>query len=129
MSARFSRTLAGVAAGVATCGLLLGVGVSPAFAKSDSTLSGPRTVATGHAFRLTVAVGDDGGAKPASARLQVRDGHGHFHWFGGWRRLHRTDHFDESLSFPLTERHRGAQTFRAVITGYATTNAITVTVR
>jgi hypothetical protein len=118
-----------VAASAATTVAVIGVTAGPAFAKSDSTLSGPRTAQVGHGFRLTASVGDDAGAKPASARLQLRGAHGHYHWYGTWHRLHRTDHFDESYAFTVTERHRGPETFRAVITGYATTRAVTVVVR
>jgi hypothetical protein len=107
----------------------MGITAGPAFAKSDTMLSGPRTAQAGHGFRLTVAVGDDAGAKPASARLQLRDGRGHYHWYGPWHRLRRTDHFDESYAFTVTARHRGPERFRAVITGYATTSAVTVVVR
>lgn len=120
--------LAGTA-GAAAAVTLLGIAATPAFAKSDSTLAGPRIVQAGHPFRLSVGVGDDGGARPARARLQIRDGHGHFHWLGGWHQLRRTSYLDESWTFPLTNRHRGPKTYRAVITGYATTNAVTVTIR
>lgn len=120
--------LAGTA-GAAVTVTLLGIAATPAFAKSDSTLTGPRTVIAGHPFRLTVSVGDDGGARPARARLQIRDGHGHFHWLGTWHQLRRTSYPDESWTFTLVNPHRGAKTFRAVITGYATTNPVTVTIR
>jgi hypothetical protein len=116
-------------AGAATTVAVLGITAGTAFAKSDSLLSGPRVAHAGHPFRLTVVVGDDGGARPALARLQIRDARGHFHWYGTWHWLHRTDYSDESFAFTLTERHRGPETFRAVITRYATTNAVTVVVR
>jgi hypothetical protein len=117
------------AAGTAAVVTLLGIAATPAFAKSDSTLTGPRTAQAGHPFRLTVAVGDDGGARPARARLQVRDTHGHFRWLGAWHQLHRTSYPGESWAFTVTARHRGPETFRAVITGYATTDPVTVAVR
>jgi hypothetical protein len=120
--------LAGTA-GTAVAVALLGMTASPAFAKSDGTLTGPRTAHAGHPFRLTVGVGDDGGARPARARLQVRDAHGHFHWLGAWHQLRRTSYLDESWTFTVTEGHRGPTVFRAVITGYAMTNTVTVAVR
>lgn len=121
--------LAGTA-GAAAAMTLLGIAATPAFAKSDSTLTGPRSARAGHPFRLTVDVGDDGGAQSASARLQVRDAHGHFHWLGGWHQLHRTSYWDESWTFTVTGRHRGPEAFRAVITGYyAPTNIITIAIR
>jgi hypothetical protein len=118
------------AACVATAVTVTGVAASPAFAKSDSVLSGPRTARAGHAFRLTVSIGDDAGAKQASARLQVRGAHGRYHWYGTWHRLRRTDQWDESSTITVTERDRGRATFRAVVGGgYATTNIVTVAVR
>lgn len=120
--------LAGTA-GAAAAITLLGIAAAPAFAKSDSLLTGPRTAQAGHPFRLTVAVGDDAGAQPARARLQVRDARGHFQWFGAWHELHRTSYLDESWTFTVAERHRGPATFRAVITRYATTNTVSVVVR
>lgn len=125
----FRKAALAAAAGTAAAATLLGIAASPAFAKSDSLLTGPRTAQAGHPFRLTVAVGDDGGAQPARARLQVRDAHGHFQWFGAWHQLHRTSYLDESWTFTVAERHCGPETFRAVITRYATTNTVTVTVR
>ena len=129
MSVRLKKTMLSAVAGSVTAVAVLGITAGPAFAKSDSTLSAPRSAHLRHAFRLTVAVGDDGGARPASARLQVRDARGHFHWYGAWHRLHRTDYSDESYGFTVTEGDRGPVTFRAVITRYATTNAVTVAVR
>jgi hypothetical protein len=126
---KFTQTMTVAAAGAATTVAVLGITAGTAFAKSDSLLSGPRVTHAGHPFRLTVAVGDDGGARPAAARLQIRDAHGKFHWYGTWHRLHRTDYSDESFAITVTERHRGQETFRAVITGYAPANAVTVVVR
>lgn len=125
----FGKAALAGTAGTAVAMALLGIAAAPAFAKSDSTLTGPRTVQAGHPFRLTVGVGDDGGARPARARLQVRDARGHFHWLGGWHPLHRTSYLDESWTFTVTEGHPGPAAFRAVITGYATTNTVTVAIR
>ena len=130
MRAGLTKAMVTMVAGAATAVTVLGVAAGPAFAKSDSTLSGPRAAQVRHAFRLTVSVGDDGGPRPAEARLQVRDAHGHFRWLGGWQRLHRAGITDETCTFTLSEPHRGAETFRAVITvGYLTTNTVTVVVR
>jgi hypothetical protein len=122
-SSAVAATVVGVAATV------VGVAAGPAFAKSGSTLSGPGSVHVRQAFRLTVSVGDDAGARPASARLQISDRYGHYHWSSNWQRLHRINRWDESCTFTLTNAHRGLKTFRAVITGYATTNTITIVVR
>jgi hypothetical protein len=107
---------------------------TPAFAKMDDRLSGPPAAQVGHAFRLTVRVGDDGGARPAWARLQVRGAHGGYQWLGTWHRLRLTDPADpdeESYVFTPAENHRGPVTFRAVLSGgYAlTTNPVKVIVR
>jgi hypothetical protein len=119
-----------VAAAAATAITALGLTAAPAFAKSDTALSGPRTAQVRHAFHLTVTVGDDAVAKPTRARLQIRDAHGNFHWYGGWQRLHRTGNpFHESAAFSVTGQRRGPETFRAVVPGYATTNAVTIVVR
>lgn len=118
-----------VAVGAAMAATLLGLAAAPAFAKSDSALSGPRTAQARHAFRLTVTVGDDAGARPTRARLQIRDAHGNFHWYGGWQRLHRASRLDETTTFSVTGQQRGPETFRAVAAGYATTNAVTVLIR
>lgn len=116
--------------GAAAAVTLLGITASPAFAKSDSLLTGPRAVHAGQPFRLTVSVGDDGGARPARTRLQVRDARGHFQWVGAWHPLHRSSYLDESWTFTVAGQHRGAETFRAVVTsGYATTNKVTVAFR
>jgi hypothetical protein len=113
----------------AAAATVLGVAAGPAFAKSGTTLSGPRSVRAGQPFRLTVSVGDDAGVRPASARLQISDRSGRYHWSGNWQRLHRINRWDESFTFTLTRTHRGPETFRVVVTGYATTNAVTVVVR
>ena len=99
-------------------------GAAPAFAKSDTTLTSSRVAHVPNAFHLTVLVGDDGGAQAASARLQVSNGHGRFQWYGTWHRLHRTDYFNESCTFTVTGRHKGPETFRAIVTGYAMTNNV-----
>ena len=118
---------AGVAAvtAAAVCGA-----AGPAFAKSGTQLTGPRVAQARHAFRLTVSVGDDAGAKPATARLQVLGAHGRYQWLGPWHQLRRTNPWSESYVFTLTEGHRGTVTFRAVLNGgYATTNAVRVVIR
>jgi hypothetical protein len=89
--------------------------VTPAFAKVGADFSGPRAAQAGHAFRLTVSVGDDAGAQPAWARLQVLGAHGRYQWVGTWHRLRVQDQNDESYSFKPTEKHRGTVTFRAVL--------------
>jgi hypothetical protein len=121
--------VAGTAGAVAAV-TLLGVAATPAFAKSSSTLSGPRVARAGHPFGLTVTVGDDAGAQPAKARLEVRGAHGRFQWVGGWHSLRRNSYWFESWTFNVTERHRGPETFRAVLSGYyGQTNTVTVSVR
>ena len=104
---------------------------APAFAKSDTQLTGPRVAQARHAFRLTVSVGDDAGAKPATARLQVLGAHGRYQWLGPWHQLRRTNPWAESYVFTLTESHRGPVTFRAVLhgDGYANTSAVRVVIR
>ncbi|MBV9446200.1 MAG: hypothetical protein JO345_09935 [Streptosporangiaceae bacterium] len=125
----FRKSLFTAVASAATAATVIGVAASPAFAKSDTTLSGPRVVHAGQPFRLTVSVGDDGGARPASARLQISDRYGHFHWSSNWQRLRRANRWDESYTFTLPGAHRGRETLRAVVTGYATTNTIVIVVR
>jgi hypothetical protein len=120
-----------VSAGAAA---VMGVAVlstaTPAFAKSNTQLSGPRVARVRHAFRLTVSVGDDGGARPTRARLQVLGANKRYQWVGAWQRLRQTDHWDESYAFTVTENHRGTVKFRAVVSGgYAISNAVTVVVR
>jgi hypothetical protein len=129
MSAKLVTTLLSVGAGAVTAAALLGA-ATPAFAKSDTMLSGPRTAQVRHAFQLTVWVGDDGGAQSASARLQARGANGRFQWVGTWHKLRLSDWDDEWATFVVTEGHRGVDTFRAIVTsGYAITNTVTVTVR
>ena len=129
MPARLSAALALAGVAAVTAVTVLGT-VAPAFAKSDTQLSGPRVAHARHAFRLTVSIGDDAGVRPAMARLQMKEAHGRYQWLGPWHRLHRTDQFDASYAFTLTENHRGTVTFRAVVSsGYATTGPVTVTVR
>ena len=120
-----------VSAGVAAVTAVALVGAAtPAFAKSDTDLSGPRVAHARQAFRLTVSVGDDGGARPAWARLQLLGAHGRYQWFGTLERLHVTSRNDESYAFKLAENRPCTVTFRAVVTGgYAITNPVTVVVR
>ena len=118
---------AGVAA--VTAAAVFGA-AAPAFAKSGTRLTGPRVAQARHAFRLTVSVGDDAGAKRASARLQVLGAHGRYQWLGPSHPLRRANPWSESYVFTLTEGHRGTVTFRAVLNGgYATTNAVRVVIR
>jgi hypothetical protein len=129
MPARVRTALLSAGAAAMTAAAVLGA-ATPAFAKSDTQLSGPRVAQARHAFRLTVSVGDDGGARPASARLQQLGAHGQYRWYGPWRRLRQADRDDETCAFTLTENHRESTTFRAVISsGYAITNTVQVVVR
>jgi hypothetical protein len=129
MSTKLTTALASAGAAVVTA-LAVFATATPAFAKSGTELTGPRVAHVRKAFHLTVSVGDDGGAKPARARLQVRGAGGRYHWFGPWHRLRLTDPDDESYVFTLTENHRGGATFRAVVSsGYAITNPVAVAVR
>ncbi len=104
---------------------------TPAFAKVGAEFSGPRAAQAGHAFRLTVSVGDDAGAQPAWARLQVLGSHGRYQWIGTWHRLRVKDQNDESYSFTPAEEHRGTVTFRAVLRGTYNfpTNTVRVVIR
>lgn len=103
---------------------------TPALAKSDTRLSGPRVAHARHAFRLTVSVDDDAGARTVSARLQVRGAHGRYQWFGPSHRLRLTSHWNESYAFTVTENHPATFTFRAVVSGgYAVTSPVTVVIR
>jgi hypothetical protein len=103
---------------------------APAFAKSDTQLTGPRVAHARQAFRLTVSVADDGGARIALAGLQLRGAQGRYQWFGAFHRLLRTNHWDESYTFTVTEDHPGTVTFRAGVNGgYAISNPVTVVVR
>jgi hypothetical protein len=129
MPSKLKTTLISAGAAVVTALTVFGA-ATPAFAKSDTQLSGPRVAQVRHAFRLTVSVGDDGGARSTSVRLQLRGAHGRYQWFGPWERLRVTNHWGESYAFTLTENHRSTATFRAVISGgYAVTNPVTVVVR
>lgn len=129
MLARLRTALVSAGAAAMTAVVVLGA-ATPAFAKSDTRLSGPRVALVGHAFRLTVSVGDDGSARPALARLQLKGAHGQYHWFGPWHRLRVTDRAHESYAFTLIENNRGTLTFHAVVSGgYAITNPVTVVVR
>ena len=131
MSAKPKTVLIAAGVSAVTAAAILG-GTTPAFAKSTETLAGPRAAAAGHAFRLAVWVGDDGGARSAWSRLQVRGPQGRYQWLGSWHKLRgfgRQDRNDEAYTFTVTENHRGAYTFRAVITGYLTTSPATVAVR
>ena len=101
-------------------------------AKASETLSGPRVAHVQHSFQLAVQVGDDGGAKHAWARLQVRGPHGGYQWLGGWHQLRSTGQQPpdwETYSFTVTENHPGTYTFRAVINTYPATSSTTVVVR
>ncbi len=104
---------------------------TPAFAKMSAEFSGPRAAHAGHPFRLTVAAGDDAGARPAWARLEVLVAHGRYVWIGTWHRLRAQDEYDESYSFTPAEQHRGDLTFRVVLKGTYNfpTNTVTVAVR
>jgi hypothetical protein len=131
MSAKLKTMLAAAGAGAVAVVAVPG-GSTPAFAKASETLSGPRTAHVQHAFQLAVQVGDDGGAKHASARLQVRGPHGGYQWLGGWHQLRSTGQQPpdwETYSFTVTENHPGTYTFRAVINSYPATSPTTVVVR
>jgi hypothetical protein len=130
MPARLRTALMAAGAVAVTAAGVLSA-ATPAFAKMDDHLSGPRAAQVRHAFRLTVSVGDDGGARPASARLQVMGAHGRYQWLGTWHRLRLSDPDDESYAFTPTETRRGTVTFRAVLSGAytLTTNPVTVAVR
>jgi hypothetical protein len=129
MRANFRTALVSAVAAAMTAVAVFGTATS-AFAKSDTQLSGPRVAHAGHAFRLTVSVGDDGGARPASVRLQVQGARGRYQWFGLWHRLRLAGPYDELYAFTLTENHRCTATFRAVVSGgYAVTSPVTVVVR
>jgi hypothetical protein len=119
-----------VSTGVAAVTAVAVLGAAtPAFAKSDTQLSAPRVADARHAFRLTVAVGDDAGARHARARLQLLGAHGRYQWLGTWERLRPIDRNQESCAFRVTDNHRGPAVFRAVVTGYATTNPVKVVIR
>jgi hypothetical protein len=129
MRAKLRTAAVSVGAGAAVAALLMGA-ATPAFAKSDTSLSGPPVAQVRHPFRLTVSVGDDAGAEPVSARLQLLGAHGHFQWYGGWRKLHLANEWSEGYTFTVTDWHRGSETFRAIFTrNYVPTNSATVVVR
>lgn len=128
MSAKLRTALVSTGAAAMTAVAVLGT-AAPAFAKSDTRLSGPRAAHPRHAFRLTVSVGDDAGARPARARLQQLGEHGRYQWLGSWQRLRQTDRSQESCAFTVAENHRGTAVFRAVVTGYATTSPVRVVIR
>lgn len=129
MPARVRTALLSAGTAAMTAAAVFGA-VTPAFAKSDTQLSGPRVAHARHAFRLTVSVGDDGGARAASARLEQLGAHGQYRWYGPWHRLRLTDRDDETCTFTLTENRRERTTFRAVVSGgYAITNTVQVVVR
>jgi hypothetical protein len=129
MPARLRSAVVSAGAVTLTAVAVLGA-ATPAFAKSDTRLSGPPVALVGHAFRLTVSVGDDAGARPARTRLQLLGAHGRYQWLGSSQRLRLTGREDESFTFTLTESRRGTFTFRAVVgSGYANTNPVTVAVR
>jgi hypothetical protein len=128
MPAKLRTAVMSAGAAAVTAVAVLGA-ATPALAKSDTRLSGPSVAHVRHAFRLTVSVGDDGGARPALARLQVADARGRYHWLGVWHRLRVTSRNDASYAFTLTENRRGAVTFRVVVSGYATTKPLKVAVR
>lgn len=129
MPAKLRTVLVAAGAAALTAVAVFGA-AAPAFAKSNTQLSGPHVAHARHAFRLTVSVGDDGGARAAQARLQVQGAHGRYQWLGPWHRLRLTDRSDESYAFTLTENRSCTATFRAVVSGgYATTSPVTVVVR
>lgn len=119
------------AGAVAATAVTVSSAATPAFAKMSAEFSGPRAAQIGHAFRLTVSVGDDASAQPAWTRLQVLGAHRRYQWVGTWHRLRVKDRNDESYSFTPAEKHRGAITFRAVLRGTYNfpTNTVTVVIR
>jgi hypothetical protein len=124
-------TLAAAGASAITAVMILGA-ATPAFAKSGETLSGPGVVRAGHAFHLTVEVGDDAGAEPASSRLEVLGAHGRYQWLSTWHKLRLLSASPsdwESYSFAVTEKRPGTYTFRAVLMGYPSPGPVTVLVR
>lgn len=127
---KLRTTLLSAGAGLATVAAVLGA-ATPAFAKSDTTLTGPRTVLAGHQFRLTVSVGDDAGARQAAARLQILGAHGRYSWYGPWQRLRidRADPYQEAGMFTLRAGRHGTAVFRVVVTGYMTSSPLTIRVR
>jgi hypothetical protein len=128
MPAKLRTALLSVGAAAVTAVTLLGA-ATPAFAKSDTWLSGPRVAHARQAFHLTVSVGDDAGARPSLARLQLLGKHGRYEWFGSVDRLRLKGRDGASYAFTVNENHPCTVTFRAVVSGYATTNPVTVVVR
>jgi hypothetical protein len=120
-----------MSAGAVTVTVTVFGAATPAFAKVAADFSGPRAAQAGHAFRLTVTAGDDAGAQPAWARLQVLGAHGRYQWVGTWHRLRVKGQDDESYSFTPTGKHRGAVRFRTAIKGTYNfpTNTVTVAIR
>jgi hypothetical protein len=113
------RTALMAAGAVTVTAVTLLSAATPAFAKVSAEFSGPRAAHAGHAFRLTVWAGDDAGAQPAWARLQVLGAHGRYQWVGTWHRLRVKDQNDESYSF--TPVLKGTYNFP--------TNTVTVAIR
>ena len=129
MRAKFRTALVSAGAAGVTAMAVLGA-ATPAFAKSDTQLSGPRVAQAGHAFRLTVSVDDDGGARTALTGLQLRGADGRYRWVGAFHRLRLTDRWNASYTFTVTQNHAGTVTFRAGVNGgYAITNPVTVVIR
>ena len=128
MPTKLRTALVSTGAAAVTAVAVLGA-ATPAFAKSDTQLSGPRVAQAHHPFRLTLLVGDDAGAHSAQARLQLLGAHGRYQWFGNWERLRLLDRNQEWCAFTVTDNHRGTVVFRAVVTGYATTAPVRIAVR
>ena len=109
---------------------------TPAFAKINAQLSGPRVALAGHAFRLTAVLGTDdaNGVQPARVRLQERGAHGRYTWYGPWYKMRPTSlgPGEASYTFTLTEKHRETVTFRAVFAGHypvTSWDSVTIVVR
>ncbi len=129
MRAKLKAALVSAGVAAVTAVALFGV-ATPAFAKSDTYLSGPRVAHAGQAFRLTVSLGDDAGARPALTGLQLLGPHGRYQWFGAFHRLHVNSRNSASYAFTVVEDRPCKVTFRAVISGrYAITSPVTVSVR
>jgi hypothetical protein len=128
MRAKLRAAVMSAGAGAAVTALVIGA-ATPAFAKSDTSLSGPRVAQARHPFQLTVSVGDDAGIQLGAARLQLLGAHGHFQWYGGWHKLRWASQWSEEGTFAVTDWHRGTETFRAIVAHYVPTNSVTVIVR
>jgi hypothetical protein len=133
MAAKLKTALVGAGATVVAAVTILG-GATPAFAKSSETLLGPHLVQVRQAFRLAVVVGDDGGAKPSSSRLQILAADGGYQSMGAWHELRipskQNPNDEETYTFTVTETRPGTYTFRAVFSAnYPATSPFTVTVR